>query len=265
MLCRYLDPILGTGFFLTFKLNRRMDVVIPFADNTSNNFLELRYALRALRHLTSPVGKVWLVGQALPKWIRPDAVGFIPVLDNLDSRYRERNMALKTFLACKEPTLTEEFLYFHDDHFILPGFNEYLWPCEKRFGGNETYQRTVRNTQNLFPFSIFNYDLHRPCVMERQKFFELFLATNWAQYFGYCIKTLYYYKQVVGEESVPVFAVDVKLNEPGRDLFWWRGQVQHLTCFSVGPRALSGGQLELLLEELYPKPSIWEVHHSFTA
>ncbi|MDX3555288.1 hypothetical protein PV729_26575 [Streptomyces europaeiscabiei] len=74
---------------------------------------ELRFSLRSLAaHL--PHGRVWVAGHR-PPWLA-DTVGHIQVPQK-QSRFQSSTANLRA--ACEHPEVSEEFVYFNDDFFVM--------------------------------------------------------------------------------------------------------------------------------------------------
>jgi len=86
------------------------DIVFPVRQGERNE--ELRYALRSLRLL--PHGQVWLAGHK-PRWVS-DEVRHVAVKQT-GSKYANSLRNLLT--ACQQIQLSEEFVYWNDDMFLL--------------------------------------------------------------------------------------------------------------------------------------------------
>lgn len=89
----------------------RVDVVFPVRPGDDNE--ELRYSLRSVAaHL--PHGRVWLAGHK-PAWVS-DEVGHIPTVQDGSKWANSRGNRLA---ACRHPGVSEEFVLFNDDMFVM--------------------------------------------------------------------------------------------------------------------------------------------------
>jgi hypothetical protein len=141
-------------------------VVRPGDDNE-----ELRHSLRSLRNL--PHGKVWIAGYC-PTWVSED-VGRIPV-----ARQRDRNVSAKANLraACEHPEVSDEFVYFNDDFFVMQRHDElpvmHRGPLAALVTSGimaSAYTRAMKNTlavlQERGIAEPLMYDLHAPMLVDK--------------------------------------------------------------------------------------------------
>lgn len=149
-----------------------MDLVIPLRDVPSMyDDEELRYALRSIdKHFDA--GDVWCVGSPR-EWL---TVNWIDKRD--DQRYRFENARQKVAEACKCPAISDPFVLWNDDFFLLKDTSTdlpdyYDGTIQDRIasaGGD--YRALMERT---LPYSDGrNYSVHVPMVIHK----ELFLKTQ---------------------------------------------------------------------------------------
>ncbi len=216
------------------------DIVIPYRPTRSTD--ELRYCLRSIEKHLSGVGKVFIIGEC-PEWVK--GVLYIPVTDNPDSRWKERNVFNKLMIACNSPQVSDSFLCVHDDHLLLADYkvDEFPYYYSTINGGNEVYRRQVENTGKFEKY----FDIHCPIILHKTIFKYAFENWDWSKPYGYLIKTIYC--RYAGVEGIPM--EDCKIRIPGEhpapDRKW----------FSTSDKVLNNGMITYL-KNLYPNPSKYE-------
>lgn len=161
-----------------------MDVIIPLANRSLDNFIDLRFALRSLC-LYNKIDRVILVGGE-PSWYCGDHLPF----PDYPAQYKEQNLRDKT-LAGSE-IVKGEFLYSNDDFFLLAPYagahNKGLLSETIRTRNPQgSYTRCLQNTLDVFG-DVVNADTHCPLMMNTDGFQKLIF--KWPDY-GYGIKTTY--------------------------------------------------------------------------
>lgn len=144
-----------------------VDVVIPLRDKPSvYDDEELRYSLRSIdKHMD--VRDVWVVGQ--PRgWL---SVNWIPATDAGSTRY---NSAYRKIMkACYNPYVSDPFVLFNDDFFLLKRLNEIpdyydgtLKDRIKTTGGE--YFKMLKKSLDYSDGK--NYAVHTPVVIHKELF-----------------------------------------------------------------------------------------------
>lgn len=132
----------------------------------------LRYSLRSLEHL--PHGRVWIAGYC-PSWAV--GVGRIPV-EQTGSKYRNSTANLRA--ALEHPDVSDRFVLFNDDFFVMEPVNElpvlHRGPIRcvedyyvaRRSGA---YLRGMRETRGLLESIGYDeplsYELHVPMLVDK--------------------------------------------------------------------------------------------------
>jgi len=128
---------------------------------------ELRYSLRSLVNL--PHRRVWLAGHA-PKWVRD--VGSIPVVQKPASKWR--NQQANLLAAVNHPEVSERFVLFNDDFFVMEPVDDMPTLHRGPFAGllgkyrqsRSEYSRRMVATANLLGEDALCYDvIHTPFPM----------------------------------------------------------------------------------------------------
>lgn len=171
-----------------------IDIVIPTA-KSKTNFLDLRYALRALEKFTEH-GRIYLIGEK-PNWIT--GVEHIAGADNPDKRWKEMNILAKTFTAFK---YTDQYLFMNDDHFLLQPADIENYPyyykgtCYQSMLKNASHYRQTMNQTRKWLGSKGcedkNFDGHCPIIFHKSRFIRNVMAAPWhITDFGFGMKSLY--------------------------------------------------------------------------
>jgi Stealth protein CR2, conserved region 2 len=196
------------------KMNQ-VDIVFPIRNAGSfwnNN--ELRYSLRSIEKHLHGYRKIWIIGER-PLWLTKNII-HIPHPD--DFIYPARNIYAKIKKACQYQELSENFLFFNDDHFLLSDFNASEFPYFYRGNlkdvkNNTVYQETVNNTirslesRNL---PTLDFDTHTPILYNKARFIEITDKYHWHREHAFCIKSIYC--NTVGMQGT--FAEDGKFKLP---------------------------------------------------
>lgn len=231
-----------------------IDVVIPLG-KSKTNFLDLKYALRALDKFTKH-GTVYIIGEK-PNWIT--GVEHIAAADNPDKRWKERNIYLKAYTAFKR---TNRYLMMNDDHFLLRPTDIENYPyyfkgtCYQSMLKNASHYRQTMNQTKKFleknGYEDKNFDGHCPIIFEEDRFFDNVLyPVSWVgTEFGFGMKSLY----CAGMEGV--YMDDKKLSTQVT-LEQAKQACEGRSVISCTDAALCTG-LGLYLAELFPEKSKYE-------
>lgn len=242
-----------------------MDIVIPLGSGSKHNNLELRYALRSIEQYVSfsafeGPGNIFIVGDR-PEFIHH--VIHIQAYDTPESKWKEQNIFLKVMAAIDDPRLSDDFILFNDDHFLLEEFD-----IEKVFFKgrldfslrqrtlHESYANTIRNTLQMYPNSL-DYDVHCPMVMNKDLFRAWVAHAEWHVPFGFSIQSLYG-NGLAQKMGAQVFHhEDCKIRTPMTPAEI-RGTIVDWKFFSIGDEALNDN-MKQVLQELYPNKSDYEL------
>ncbi len=193
-----------------------MDIVYFVKEAAMNE--ELRYSLRSVAK-NFPHRKVWLYG-GKPDWCTPDE--YVNAKQGDGNKWDKVRRMLR--LACINPDITEDFVLFNDDFFVMkPVSNmpyyyrysvfEHIVRLEMKYDNKPTpySMRLKESIAALDPFceEINSYELHIPMVLNRRKVLEVLGGFPNV----HCTRTLYGNYQNVGGEK----HVDVKVFDPAAD------------------------------------------------
>jgi hypothetical protein len=235
-----------------------IDVVIPLGNRSTVKNLELRYCLRGIQKHLKGVGQVFIIGEC-PEWLT--GIIYIPHDDDPRSRYKERNIKTKIMTACMDEQLSNDFLMWHDDHFLLQDIEAREFPTVHHGimnPGPGQYGQTKQNTMALFCDSadrIYDYDSHCPILFNTLKFMAAVSKLDWSKWYGYCLKTVYCISNGIQGEYYP----DLKIRHMN-STEEIRGAIAGRRWFSIGDRCWAGGYMKEVLEELYPEKSMYEAN-----
>lgn len=237
-----------------------MDIVIPLlGDGSKWDNRELRYTLRSICKFV-PHRAVYILGPKID-WLR--GVNYVNILDRTGEEWKESNIMNKVLLACNIPGLSEKFIFFNDDHFILqrlkslPYYHSGTLSDYLASRGTESnYCKTVSNTMQVLknrklPQNF--YDIHAPIVYDKKQFCSAMSKYDWSQPFGYVIKSLYCNTVGIKGTEYPDLKIKHRFN-----CFQLEQLTKDRHFFSIGDGAI-GLELDTFLTYLYPKPSKYEL------
>jgi hypothetical protein len=226
-----------------------MDIVYTLGAGSKYKNHELRFSLRSVEKFLTGYGKVWIVGEC-PDWVRN--ANHIPAADS--GKNSDHNIMLKITAACNHPDVSEDFLFFNDDHFLLSPFDapEFPYYCHGTLTayvknrGLDGYGRRANNTlQSLTKRGLPSqyFDVHTPIRYNKKAFLETVTGQNWDKTEGFIIKSLY--TNALNIEGIEM--KDGKLNAlPGKDV----------KIFSTYPHVKSS--IWRFLQEKFPQMSNFE-------
>lgn len=172
-----------------------MDVIFALGRGSMWNDNELRYSLRSIVKHLKGYSKIWIVGN-VPKFPIKN-LNYIHFLEN--GRYPAVNVKNKILTACINEKVSDQFVFFNDDHFLLKDFDVNSFPyfycgdlTDVRNATN--YIHTVENTISVLKSAgcaTKNFDTHTPIVYDKKAFWDVMHRYNWTIPHGLCIKSLY--------------------------------------------------------------------------
>ena len=181
--------------------------------------LDALYSIRSVAE-NLEFNKLWIYG-GKPGGIHPDHFEQRRWQVGATKWARVRNMYLE---VCKNDNITEDFILFHDDFFVLK-FVDSLEPeycatlkklaetIESRYGGNKTdYTDILRRTADVLQnggYSAKSYELHKPFVFNRKKLLKI--LDDYPK--EHCMRSIYANVYGVGGKS----AQDVKISRNNDD------------------------------------------------
>lgn len=198
--------------------SRNLDVVYFVKESTVNE--ELRYSLRSveknLKH-----NRVWIFG-GCPVRIQPDI--YVKVKQPGTNKWDNVRMMFK--MACQNKELTDNFILFNDDFFVMKPtdeiktiyratLEEHIEILKRGYGGKlSSYAKLLRDCkrklENLDKPTL-SYELHTPFIFNKRKLLKL-LETYPEMH---CNRTMYGNVYKIGGKQhgdIKIFSVDTKLD-----------------------------------------------------
>jgi hypothetical protein len=216
-------------------------------------------SLRSIEEHISNVDKIVIVGHK-PEWLKD--IYHIPCED--EHPCKETNIYKKILGACQDENVSEDFLFFNDDHFILQDFDANTFPYYykgdlffilKKLPPYNKYSTCVHRTGHTLKnlgLGTKNFDTHTPIIYNKEKFKSIMPQYDWSERFSYVVKSLY--ANSLGIEGVR--EPDCKIaDSPSLEEF--KNRIRERKVFSIDNAAINDS-LHQLFKELYPNPSRWE-------
>lgn len=225
-----------------------LSVVIPLGTGSRLKDFELRMCLRSIEtHLTG-YKDIWIIGEH-PDWLQN--INHVPVKDT--SHVPDFNIMKKITAACEHPDVSESFLFFNDDHFLLAPFDAKTFPyyyegdlaAYVKNRGLDGYGTRANNTLKVLQskdLPLKYFDIHTPIIYHKEAFITHVSKQNWRDH-GFIIKSLYANSLRVEGESLH----DNKINKPPEP---------NMTIFSTMPHLKAS--VIRALKELFPIKSKYE-------
>lgn len=244
----------GFGHVLTGRnkeLEKMISVIYPLGKGSRHQNIEIRYSLRSVQKHLKGLGSIWIVGEK-PDFLKD--VNHIPLKDT--QPISDSNIFLKIKAACEHPEISDTFLFFNDDHYLLQDFEADKFPyyyCSTiseylKRRSVDSYAKRVRNTQKSLKERNLpdkHFDIHYPILYNKKAFLE-----HVVPYFdlkdktGFVIKSMYANAlKIEGEETR-----DYKLQSPPPE--------KKCKVFSTYPKI--SGAIYRFLEYKFPNKSIYE-------
>lgn len=261
-----------------------MDIVIPLGKG-GHKFgdIELKYALRSIEKYLTGYRDIFIVGEypvgisskteKTPSGLTvASGLFFIPAKDT--PMRKQFSIMNKLLTAIKHPCLSEDFLYFNDDHFLLKPLHvsdiknwyegtikdhiskavgKYKTACENTFyviDGVFVFEDRGNGGWAANPIEGKYFDIHTPCIFNKAGIRDL-SHLNWKEN-EYIIKSLYLNINKGEEEEME----DCKINQP-KSKKEIEERIKDRLFFSTGHNAIKPPMLKVL-EELFPEKSSYE-------
>jgi hypothetical protein len=239
-----------------------IDIVYVLGNGSRWKDNEIRFSLRSIEKHGSGFRNVYIIGNC-PVFLKK--VFHIPFPDRYNREHgKERNIATKLLRACECKALSDRFIFFNDDHFLLHDVKLEKFPYYHRgflqesiAGGNQfnNYKKSMRNTLEalrLKGLKTVDFDIHTPIVYDKEQFPRIISQFDWNLKWGYVIKSLY--GNSFGMKSKHL--LDGKINSP-HTVEGLQEFIKGKAVLSIGDRVINDSFQQFMLE-LYPKKSRWE-------
>ena len=166
-----------------------MDVVYILRNGIAGD--ELRYSLRSLKNL--PHDKVWFFG-GVPEGLKPDEM---VALEQRGISTWEK-VCWTLLQVCQKESVSTDFYLFNDDFFVMKPVKEIppyydgtllrrIEALRKKTGGlGSLYSNELERTRDMLTShhkKTYNYALHVPMVINRDKGMEVLMSFNRASMF----------------------------------------------------------------------------------
>lgn len=233
--------------------------MFPLGVGSKWNNNELKYSLRSIEKHVSGVRNIYIIGH-LPSFVKN--VIYIPFEDT--GKCKETNIYNKVVRACQEPDISEDFLFFNDDHFILQDVVGAEFPIYHkgdlvtvvhRLKPGNRYRRCVERTMrtlHALGYRTNNFDIHSPIIYNKSKFLYAMDRYDWTPKYTFVVKSLY--ANTLGIDGVKEFDCKLNANMVAEEIYRY---INDKKFFSIGDKAVCD-QMTLVLDSLYPTPSKWE-------
>lgn len=189
-----------------------MDVVYTLGTGSEWDNNEIRYSLRSIEKHLKGYGKIFIVGEC-PEWL----TNVIHIPFN-ESGHASKNILDKLMLACNDERVSEDFMFFNDDFFLIantniknyPFYFQNHLPREKK-SSDDYYNEYTHNTYLELKkrgLPTFNFDVHHPIIYNKKKFIEILSQYDFSK--KLIIKSIYCNHQFIQGK----FIGDVKIKGP---------------------------------------------------
>lgn len=162
---------------------QNLDVVIPLKENNTNE--ELRYVLRSIAK-NLPHRKVFLAGFT-PDWVTNVESISVEIPQGL----KYSKSAANTKAACLDPRVSDDFILFNDDFFVMKPVQEitpvHRGPVKKFHALYATLNHRYRNYRDgigrvrkilealgFDDHTVLSYELHVPMIFNKAKRLEVY-------------------------------------------------------------------------------------------
>jgi glycosyltransferase involved in cell wall biosynthesis len=173
------------------KADKLVDVVIPMGTGSQSGDNELRFCLRAIERLLKGYRNIYIVGH-LPRWCTN-----VVHIKHSEYHPKANNIHDKVAAACKHPDITDDFILFNDDYFLVQAVDAPIYPYYYSDSAldevmtrpkADPYRRLVVDTYSEINTARY-YDIHCPIVINK----EAFLSQTYNRKYegGILVKTSY--------------------------------------------------------------------------
>lgn len=244
-----------------------IDIVLPLGNGCVwGDEEELRYTLRSVEKHLSNYGNLYLICNEgkIPKWIRNATILYCN--DEKGVAWKDRNIKRKVEVAIDYPTVSDDFLFMNDDHFMMKSYDLPNLPFYYR--ELDMIDTILANTKNVaWMMSIKNtrdyllstgkdarmFDTHTPIIYNKTAFLNTVSKVDWSKPFGYGIKSLYSNMNDIKGE----YMKDAKLFCSETNTKHLQEKIKGKPCFSTSSFVMQ--EHRDIIQSLYPIPSQWEI------
>lgn len=152
--------------------DKLIDVVIPVGTGSQSGDNELRFCLRAIERYLKGYRNIYIVGH-LPRWCTN-----VIHIKHGEYHPKANNIHDKITAACNHSDITEDFIVFNDDYFLVQAVEAAIYPYYYSDDAlDEVMQRPKANPYRRLVVDTFNeigpakyYDIHCPIVINKEAF-----------------------------------------------------------------------------------------------
>ncbi len=224
------------------------DIVYVLWSRSRYHNKELRYSVRSVWKHGKNLGSLWIVGMPI-KFLQPHfSIPYSPSYSCTDV-----NVFGAILRACENPDVSDPFLLFNDDYFMLREFDADAipaWYSEPWFKNRRNwglYQRTLKILRARGVEHPRFFDVHMPILIHKDSMRKS-CPKNWESR-RFLSKTMYANQC---PELNPIETSDCKLRVPG-DLEAAKAGLMFSTSHYVHPSVWK------YLEETFPAPGPFEI------
>lgn len=236
-----------------------IDIVVPLGKGSRWEDNELKFSLRSLEKFGRNFRNIWVIGSR-PSWLKNTY--WIRAEDRFG---HERNIMEKVMIACNHKDISDDFLFWNDDFFLLQEIDCMNYPnyvsadlqtyIERRHRA-DGYRESMTNTLRILTKQKKGtkmFDIHCPIIYNKLKFAKLMLSVEWRVANGYVIKSLYGNHHDLSTEEMTDMKLHGNFNEEQIAKF-----VSGRHIFSVGDKAINNSMKNFLTQQ-FPHKSKYEI------
>ena len=235
------------------------DVVIPLRSRSKWDNRELCFCLRSIDQHLKNYGKVYVVTDRAPGWLRN-----VEIVECADVQHRPQWTTTMKLIRAWEAGASEDVIVFNDDFFLTQDEDAATYPYRylrllgevelKARGG--PYTRAISNTVEYLNrrgvAQPKHFGVHCPIIYNREKFDECVLCVDWSPRAEYLARLLY--GNLVNVKTLK--SDDCKLYHERKPEVL-ANEVAEAPFFSIADEAIGAG-MQAYLMTLYPEKSRFE-------
>lgn len=236
-----------------------MDIVYLYTAGADTT--EIRYSVRSIsKHLTG-FDNLYIIGDD------PGIFKNVTVIpcEKRHKHNKARNIYERILRACQEGSISDHFFYNSDDIYLLRNYEARYFPyyyCNQlqdtfnAVSNKSTYKTYVEVTLKALQerdLPTLNFNGHSPIVYHKGLYIDVMSQYDWEKSKGYISKSLYCNTLKIHG----VYQQDCKIHTPKTKTAIYR-KIKDTPIFSTDDQAMND-PMRLVLQELYPERSPWEI------
>lgn len=235
------------------------DIIYILGNGSISGNFEIKYSLRSIEQHLKEYRNVFIIGTK-PYFLNDKAIE-VPFKDSYANK--ARNIMAKILRAANDTRITNEFLLFNDDYFLLqdvlaPNYPYYYkgtlqHAVEVNIGEYSKHCQSTLDALIEKKCDTKNFDAHYPIIYNKRNFIKMVENFNWNKPFGNVVKSTYCnWLEVEG-----IFKEDCKISHPyGTPAI--KALNEGRIIFSTGEKGLNNA-MKKYLQELFPDKSSFEI------